>query len=123
VGPFQAKASLKQRNQLVKVSVALILLDKVLQLIGMHNKVKTANLCQTELFLGNAGFVDLLPDLDAVGLASALDSGLVVLQVHKRRGKLGPVRDRRIEDLSSLVVAFLVRLVTRLLDVGNVRSA
>lgn len=90
---FQAKASFKQRNQLVKVTVALILLDQVLQLISMHDEVKTANLCQAEFFLRNAGFINLFPDLDAVGLASALDSRLVVFQVHKRRGKLGPVRD------------------------------
>ena len=89
----------------------------------MDDQVETANLCKAELLLSHTGLVDLLPDLDVVGLAGALDSSLVVLEMNESGGELGPVGDGGEEDLGSLVVALLVGLVTRLLDVGDVGRA
>ena len=120
VSPLQPETGLEDRDKLIKVTVALILADEGLQLLGVHNQVQTANLGQTELLLVNAGLVDLLPDLDAVGLAGTLHSSLVVLEVHQGGCKLGPVRDAGEEDLGSLVVSLGIGLVTRCLDVSHI---
>jgi hypothetical protein len=58
---LQSKTSFKNTDQLVKVAVALVLLYKIGKLFGVYNEVKTAYLGKAELFLGNAGLVDLPP--------------------------------------------------------------
>jgi len=123
VSPLKTQTSLEQRNQLIKVAIALILPHQIRKLISMHNEVETTDLCKAELLLGHTSLVDLLPDLDAVGLARALDGTLVVLKVYEGGGELSPVGDGREEDFGSLVVALGVSLVTRLLDVGDVGGA
>ena len=89
----------------------------------MNDEIQTTDLRKTELSLGDAGLVDLAPDLDAVGFASCLNSLLVVLEVNKGSRQLAPVGDAGEEDLGSLVVSFLKRFISGGFDIGNVGSA
>ncbi|GJC99267.1 hypothetical protein ColKHC_08093 [Colletotrichum higginsianum] len=123
VGTLKTKTLLQEADELIEVTVALVLLDKGLQLLGIYDKVKTADLGEAELLLLDASLVDLLPDLNVVGLASTLDGGLVLPEVDEGRSQLGPVGDAGVEDLGSLVETLLVGLVTRLLDVGDVGAS
>jgi hypothetical protein len=68
VGSLQSEASFKHTDQLVEVTVALVLLDKVGKLLGVYNEVEAADLSKTELFLGNTGLVDLSPYLKVVSI-------------------------------------------------------
>jgi hypothetical protein len=65
---LQSKTSFKNTDQLVKVAVALILLDQVGKLFGVYDEIETANLGETEFLLGNAGLVDLSPYLNRVSI-------------------------------------------------------
>jgi hypothetical protein len=65
---LQSKTSFKNTDQLVKVAVAFVLLDKIGKLFSVHDEVETANLGETEFLLGNAGFVDLPPNLNRVSI-------------------------------------------------------
>ncbi|KAI6757104.1 hypothetical protein HG531_002929 [Fusarium graminearum] len=116
VSTLEAKTLLEKADELIEVTVALVLLNQSLKLLSIDNQVETTNLGKAELLLLHTGFVDLLPHLDVVGLASALDGSLVVTKMDKGSGQLSPVRDASVEDLRSLVQAFLICLVTRLLD-------
>jgi hypothetical protein len=49
VRPLEAKGSLKQAHELIKESSVLVVLNKICQLVGMNNNVKTAHLSQSEL--------------------------------------------------------------------------
>ncbi|GKT40436.1 uncharacterized protein ColSpa_00617 [Colletotrichum spaethianum] len=108
VGTLEAKTLLQQANKLIEVAVALILLDEGLQLLSIDDEVETADLGKTELLLLHAGLVDLLPDLNVVGLTGALDSSLVLLEVDEGGSQLGPVGDAGVEDLGGLVETLLL---------------
>jgi hypothetical protein len=56
---LETKTSLKKTNELIKVTITLVLLDKFGKLFSVNDKVETANLRETELLLGHARFVDL----------------------------------------------------------------
>ncbi|PNY29194.1 Uncharacterized protein TCAP_00893 [Tolypocladium capitatum] len=120
VGTLEAEALLEKADELIKVAIALVLLDECQKLLGVNNQVQAADLSQAELLLLDAGLVDLLPDLDVVGLPRAVNGSLVVTEVHKGGGELGPVGNAAVEDLGGLEQALLVGLVARLLNVGNV---
>jgi len=122
VRSLKTKASFKEADELVKVAIALVLLDKLRKLLSMNNEVETANLSKTELLLGNTGLIDLPPDLHTVGLASTFNSSLIVLEVHKSGSKLGPVGDAGEEDLGRFMEALLISLVSRSLNVCDVGS-
>jgi hypothetical protein len=65
---FQTKTSLKHSNELVEVAITLVLLDKILQLLGVNNQVEATDLRKTEFLLGNASLVDLLQTLTLLAL-------------------------------------------------------
>jgi hypothetical protein len=120
VASFQTKTGLEKADELIKVAVALILLNKLGKLLSVHDEVETTDLGKAELLLRHTGFVDLPPDLDVVRLPGTFNCCLVVLQMDERSRKLGPVGDVGEENLGSLVVALLVGLVTRSLDICNI---
>ena len=120
VSTLKAETLLEQADEFVEVSVVLVVLDKFLQLLGINNQVKTANLGKAEFLLANTGSMNLLPDLDVVGLAGTVNSSLVVAKVNQGGGKLGPVGNAAEENLGSLVQALFVSLVTRFFNVGDV---
>ena len=120
---LEAQTCLKQTNKLIKVSIALILLNQIRKLISMHNKIETANLRKSELLLSHTSLVDLLPDFNTIGFARALDSTLVVFQVHEGGSQFSPVRNGGVEDLGSFVVAFLVGFVAGFFDIGDIGAA
>src|SRR5215469_4532159 len=108
---LQAKTSVEQRNEFVKVSIPFILADNIRKLFSVNDEVQTTDLSQTELFLGNTGLVHLLPDLGAVRLSCAFNCSLVVLQVNKSRCELSPIGDARVKDFCRFMVTFLISLV------------
>lgn len=115
---LKAKTLFKKCNELIKVTVLLILLDETLKFLSIHNQVQTTNLGKSELLLVNTSSIDLLPDLDVVCLTGTFNSSLVILEMNQGGRKLGPVRDAGKEDLCSLVVSFSIRLVTGLLNIS-----
>lgn len=42
---FQTKTSLQETNELIKVSISLVLLNQVGEFLSMNDEVKTTNLC------------------------------------------------------------------------------
>ena len=59
VCPLQAKRRLKEGDQLVEVATVLVVVDEVLQFVGMHHDVETTDLSETELFRVNTSKTDL----------------------------------------------------------------
>ena len=90
VSALETQALLEQADELIEVSVALIVLYKFLELLGINNQVETADLSKPKFLLVDAGFVDLLPHLDVVCLAGTLDGGLGVAEMHKGGGQFCP---------------------------------
>jgi hypothetical protein len=109
---------LEKCDELIKVTISLILLDEALEFLGVNNQVQTTNLSKSELLFVNTGSVNLLPDLDVVCLAGTLNSSLVVLEMNQGGGKLGPVGDAGEEYLCSLVMSFSISLVTGFLNIS-----
>ncbi len=119
----KTKALLEKINELVEVTVELILLNKTGQFFGINDQVQATNSSKSEFLLLNASSVDLFPNLDVVCLSSAFNSSLVIFKMNQGSCKLGPVRNAGEEDLRSLMVSLSVSLVTLFLDVGNVGTS
>jgi hypothetical protein len=114
----KTKTLLEKCDELIKVTISLILLDETLEFLGVNNQVQTTNLSKSELLFINTGGVNLLPDLDVICLAGTLNSSLVVLEMNQGGGKLGPVGDAGEEYLCSLVMSFSISLVTGFLNIS-----
>lgn len=76
VGAFQAESRFKQVNQFLKVATILVIVDQVLQLVGMDDYMQAAHLSETELLVVDAGEAHFLPCASAVGLACRVDGAL-----------------------------------------------
>ena len=61
VSTFQAQTSLKQADDLLKVTAALVKLDKSRKFFSMDDDIETANLGEAELSLLDTSSMDLLP--------------------------------------------------------------
>ena len=59
VSPLQAEGGLQQLDQLLKVAAVLVVVDELLQLVGVHHDVETAHLGQPELLAIDAGEANL----------------------------------------------------------------
>ena len=58
----------------------LVIVDEVLELVGVHDDVEAAHLRQPELCIVDAGEADLLPRARAVGLPRAVHGALGKVQ-------------------------------------------
>lgn len=58
---LETETGLEERDELVGESSVLVKLDEGLELFGVDDEVKTANLRETELLLVDTSSVDLLP--------------------------------------------------------------
>ena len=83
----------------------------------MDDQIETTNLRQSKLLLVDTSFIDLLPHLDAVSFARALDRCLIVLQMHQSRCEFSPIGDTSKENLRSLMISFLISLVARCFNI------
>ena len=61
VGPLQPQGGFQQAHELLEVSPILVVVDQILQLVGVHNDVKAAHLGQTELVILNTRETNFLP--------------------------------------------------------------
>mmetsp|Transcript_35624 Transcript_35624/g.70203 ORF Transcript_35624/g.70203 Transcript_35624/m.70203 type:complete len:250 (-) Transcript_35624:1915-2664(-) len=120
VGPLTSEAGVQEGNQLLDVSVPLVLLDEFFEMVRVHDHVHACHLSVSELLCSDARRVQLLPDLRVVGLLRRVQSRLELSQVNEARREFGVVRDRLEKDLCSLVVPFLEEPVPHSLHVGSV---
>ena len=120
VSTLKTKACFKKRDKLLKVTFALVLLDKIVELFSVDNEVETAYLGKSEFLLDQASLMYLLPNFHTVGTASTLNSLLILFKMNQGGSKFGPVRDAGEEDLCCLMITFLVGLVTRSFNISNI---
>ena len=59
VRALQTERSLEQADELHEVAAVLVVVDEVFELVGVHDDVQTAHLCQAELLVVDAGEADL----------------------------------------------------------------
>mmetsp|Transcript_108987 Transcript_108987/g.351891 ORF Transcript_108987/g.351891 Transcript_108987/m.351891 type:complete len:1017 (-) Transcript_108987:616-3666(-) len=123
VRTLMGEAAVQEADELLEVTVVLVLRDQLLQVIWVHDDVHARDLRATELLRLHARNVDLLPRLGVVGLASSLHSLGVLTQLHMARGQLGVVGDGLVQDLGRLVGALVVQAVAHVLDVCSVGAA
>jgi hypothetical protein len=71
VRSVEAKALLREPDELLGQAAALVLADKVLEVVGRDDDVLAADLRQLQVV--RAGRIYLLPGADRVGLARRLD--------------------------------------------------
>mmetsp|Transcript_30329 Transcript_30329/g.70771 ORF Transcript_30329/g.70771 Transcript_30329/m.70771 type:complete len:213 (+) Transcript_30329:1078-1716(+) len=93
VGALRLQAVLQQGDELFEVSPALVGVDKLLQVVWVHNDVHACGLCASELLGSHAGQVDFLPSAGIVGLLCGIDSLGVLTELHMALGQLGVVGD------------------------------
>ena len=108
---LETERRLEQRYELLEVAAILVVVDQVLELVGVHDYVEAAHLRQAELAVLDAREAHLLPRLGAVGLARALHRALVVLHVAESDGELGVVAHVVVEYLGGVEHAALVAAV------------
>ena len=127
VCPLKTETSLHQCNEFIKEAIVFVLLNQLLQFLGMDNQVETADLSKTEFSLVDTCLIYLFPNpvvrthsarsrLCGVGLACTVNSILEFAEVNQRRCQSGPIRDGREEDLRSLVQFLIVAFLT---DIKN----
>mmetsp|Transcript_31357 Transcript_31357/g.52888 ORF Transcript_31357/g.52888 Transcript_31357/m.52888 type:complete len:467 (-) Transcript_31357:1669-3069(-) len=120
VGALHVETSLDEGDELLKVAALLIVVDDLVELLGVDDDVETTDLSRAELLGIDAGSADLLPGAEVVGLAGGLDSAAKVVELDERGGKTGKVADVVEERLGGLVESLSKAAVTDLLDLGVV---
>lgn len=103
VRALEPECLLEQRDELVEVAAVLVVVDELVELVGVHDDVQAAHLREAELLLVDAGEADLLPGLGRVGLASRVDGAGEVAEAHERDGELRVVAHVVVKDLGRLV--------------------
>ena len=59
MSPFQAQSSLHEGDELIKVAEVLVVVDEILEFVGMDNDVEATDLGQSELLSIHTGETDL----------------------------------------------------------------
>ena len=77
----KSKALLHQANRLVEVSPDLVVLDQVIEVIGVDDDVKSCACCESELFNLDTSVADVLPRRDSVRLTGRCDGLAILVQV------------------------------------------
>jgi hypothetical protein len=122
VGALQTQRRLQQPDQLLEVAAVLVVVDEVLELVGVDHDVHAAHLRQAELLGVDAREAHLLPGARAVGLAGAVDGSLPKIYVllktqrkfqHSAHLELLQMdqRDRQPSEIRDVVVEQLGRVV------------
>ncbi len=78
VHALETQTGLQQRHELHEVPAAEVVGDQLIQLVGLHHNVETADLRKAELACVNAREAHLAPAARVVGLACSLH-GILVL--------------------------------------------
>lgn len=133
---LETEAGLQQGNGLSEVATPLIVFQYLVQFLGMHNDVETANLSQSEFFLFKACSVNLFPNprnykfmqnkneekflLCVSSFPCTLHSCLVFSQVDECSSEPGPVGDAREEQFGCLVKLVVEALLSNLQNIRNV---
>eukprot|EP00123_Amoebidium_parasiticum_P016952 comp23654_c0_seq1/m.40409 comp23654_c0_seq1/g.40409 ORF comp23654_c0_seq1/g.40409 comp23654_c0_seq1/m.40409 type:complete len:589 (+) comp23654_c0_seq1:220-1986(+) len=123
VRTLQTKTGLQKGDDLIEVAPADVVVDQLLQLVGMDHNVQTGNLSQPELLGIHAGIAHLLPCAGAVCLAGAVDGGLELAQLDEGLGQPGKVADVVEQQPRCLVHARIEAAVANLLDLGQAVGA
>lgn len=88
VGPLVAHTLLKELGELLVVAELLVVLDEVLEVVGLDYDVESTSGGGGELLGSDAGEADCLPDLWDVGLFGGLEGLDVLLQHDEDLGEL-----------------------------------
>lgn len=102
----------EQLHKLDTLSCSLIVPDKILEVVWVHDDVQTAYVGEADLVCFETSQAHFLPRRHAVGLGGRFDCFSVLLQVDVAEGELGVVVDVDKQDLGSLEHAFIVASLT-----------
>ena len=98
VRALEAEARLEQLDERLVVSARLIVFNELLELVGVHDNVETADLSESKLVLIDARKADLLPRSRRVGFAARVNCALIVAHLYDRYGETRVVADRVVEN-------------------------
>ena len=82
VSLIETETLLKKLNELIEVSISIVASNELLEMIGIHDNVKTTRLGKTELSIGNTCRGDFLPGVYTACLSGSIHGLSELVEVY-----------------------------------------
>lgn len=103
VSSLESQSGFQKIDEFFEVTAILIIIDQVLQLVGVHDYVQTAHLGQSEFTAVHAGETNFLPSASRISFARAVHGALKFFQVYQRYSETREIRHVVVKQLRGVV--------------------
>lgn len=114
---FESESSLEKVDEFLEVAAVLVVVDEVLELVGVHDDVQAAHLRQAELAAVHARETHLFPGASRVRFAGAVHCPLELLQVHQSDRQTSKVWHIVVQQFCSVVHLVIKTTVSDLIKI------